>query len=354
MRKLFIILLSALSLTTLAQQPAWYNDAQRLADYPAGKYFTGFSEGSRQGNERPEVTRKRIEDLARAEAAATIRVHVENTTDINGMSKTLETMEGTFYRSIEEFSSRTTTTVSMEVLGLQVESWQNPSTGTIAAFAWVKKTKLIKLLEQTITVNLTKIGTALDQIDQLVASGQKMQARDIALKTMPLFGEVDAAQKLLAAVDEDADDESLQLQLTRTLQHRLTAVVAQLKNGINIYLNCTANMFGSNYDDLSSAIQGDLSPLGCSFVSSASQADWAITVTAPARQYNKADFGEYSSYFAYVDATVIITKTATGQCIHKSVISEKGGHTMNYEQAAREAYRTIVPKISALIKQQIQ
>ena len=142
-----LTVLLALSLNVFAQQPTWYNDAQRLADYPAGKYFTGFSEGSRQGNERLEVTRKRMEDLARAEAAATIRVHVENTTDINGMSKTLETMEGTFYRSIEEFSSRTTTTVSMEVLGLQVESWQNPSTGTIAAFAWVKKSKLIKLLE---------------------------------------------------------------------------------------------------------------------------------------------------------------------------------------------------------------
>ena len=157
----------------------------------------------------------------------------------------------------------------------------------------------------------------------------------------------------VAAVDEDADEESLQLQLTRTLQHRLTELVAQLQHGINIYLNCTANMFGTNYDDLASAIQGDLSPIGCSFVSSASQADWAITITAPARQYNKTDFGGYSSYFAYVDATVVITKTATGQCIHKSVISEKGGHTLNYEQAARDAYRSIVPKISELIKQQI-
>ena len=352
--KLFtVIALCTIALSAFAQQPAWYNDAQRNADYPAGKYFTGFSEGSREGNERPEVTRKRIENLARAEAAATIRVYIQNTTDINGLSKTIETMEGTFYQSIEEFSSRTTTSVKMEIPGLQVETWQNPSTGTIAAFAWVKKSTLIKQLEKTITVGLTKIETALDQIDQFVASGQKMQAREIAINTLPQFGEVDEAQKLLAAVDEDADEESLQLQLTRTLQHRLTELVAQLQHGINIYLNCTANMFGTNYDDLASAIQGDLSPIGCSFVSSASQADWAITITAPARQYNKTDFGGYSSYFAYVDATVVITKTATGQCIHKSVISEKGGHTLNYEQAARDAYRSIVPKISELIKQQI-
>ena len=165
---------------------------------------------------------------------------------------------------------------------------------------------------------------------------------------------MDEAQKLLATVDENADEESLQLQETRTLQRRLIELIAQLKNGINIYLACTANMFGTDYSDLAATIQGNLSPIGCTFVSSAAESDWAITVTAPARQYNKVDYGSVSTYFAYVDATVIITKTATGQCIHKSVITEKGGHTHNYEQAARDAYRSIAPKISALIKEKIQ
>lgn len=354
MKKLIILLLSAFSLTAVAQQPAWYDDNQRMADYPLEKYFTGFSEGQRHSGENNNAALKRISDAARAEAASTIRVRVKNTTTNNGLSQTIESLNGTFYRSVEEFESKTTTSTDIQIPGLQIETWQNPSSGTIAAFAWVKKSTLIKQLEKTITVGLTKIETALDQIDQLVANGQKMQARDLALKTMPQFGEVDEAQKMLAAVDEDADEESLQLQQTRTLQHRLTEIIANLKNGINIYLDCKADLFGANYSALKGEIQGALSPMGCTFVRSAAEADWMIVVSATAREYNKSDFGGLSTYFAYVDAKISIKKGTTEQRIYEDAISEKGGHTHNFEQAARDAYKYISPKISKIIKEQIQ
>ena len=353
MKKLLFFMLTAVVLTAVAQQPAWYDAARRSADYPAGQYFTGYAEGQRLGSERQEAAQKRLQDAARTEAASSIRVHVQNTTTNTGLSRTLKTMEGTFRSSMRELATSTTTSVDMQIPGLQVETWQNPQSGTIAAFAWVKKATLIKQLEKTITVCLTKAETALDQADQLVATGQKMQARDAATKTLPLFGEADEAQKLLAAVDEDADEESLQLQQTRALQNRLTGMIAQLKNGIGIYLQCRADMFGTNYSDLAGAIQGELSELGCNFVSSPAQADWAVYVTAPARKYNKADIGGMSTYFAYVDATVTVDKTATGQRVYAGSLSEKGGHTHNYEQAARDAYRNAAPKISALIKEQI-
>lgn len=354
MKHLLLILLSALSLTMWGQTaPDWYDSDMCRSLYPTGKYFTGFSEDMRRSNERLDMAVKRISDAARAEAASSIRVHVSNETSNEGLSRTLESMKGTFYQSLETFSTRTTTSTDMEIPGLQVETWQNPQTGTIAAFAYVKKSTLIKQLEKTITVGLTKIETALDQVEQLVATGQKLQARDIATKTLPQFKEVDEAQKLLAAVDENADEESLQLQETRMLQNRLTGFVTQLKHGINIYLSCSADMFGTNYAALKSEIQGELSKIGCSFVTSATQSDWAIYIKAPAREYNKIETGGISSYFCYVDATITIDKTTTGQRIFEDKISEKGGHTLNYEQAARDAYKYIAPKIVKIINEQI-
>ena len=305
-------------------------------------------------SESIEAATSRLKDAARVEALSTIRVHVQNTTVNQALSQTLRTMEGTFRQSAREFSSSTKTTVDIEIPGLQIEVWQNPQNGNIAAFAYVKKATLIRQLEKKITVGLTKIETSLDQIDQMVANGQKMQARDLAQKTLPQFYEVDESQKLLAAVDEDADEESLQLQETRTLQNRLTGMVAQLKNGINIYLLCNAYMFGPSYATLKEEIQGALSPMGCTFVRSAEQADWAVQVTAKAREYNAFTTGNVTSYYVYVDATIIVEKTATGQRIYENQISEKGGHTHNYEQAARQAYKDISPKISKIIKEQIQ
>lgn len=354
MKKLLIILLSVLSLTVVAQtEPNWYDNDMRRSFYPAGQYFIGFAEGQRMGNESLEAATSRLKNAARVEALSTIRVHVQNTTINQSLSQTLRTMEGTFRQSAREFSSATQTTVDMEIPGLQIEAWRNPQNGNIAAFAYVKKATLIRQLEKKITVGLTKIETSMDQIDQLVANGQKLQARSLAEKTVPQFAEIDEAQKILAAVDENADEESLQLQETRTLQHRMTGLVAQLKNGLNIFLSCHAYMFGQNYNALKGEIQGELSKLGSSFVSNAAQSDWAVYVTATAREYNKNTFGDVSTYFAYVDVQIIIEKTATGQRIYEDAISEKGGHTHNYEQAARQAYRDLSPKISAIIKQQI-
>ncbi len=353
MKKLIILLLSAFSLTTVAQQPNWYSDSDREANYPRGQYFIGFAEGQQQSGESAEAAISRMKNAARVEAMSTIRVHVQNTTVNQALSQTLRTMEGTFRQSAREFSSATTTNVDMEIPGLQVEAWRNPKMGEIAAFAYVKKATLIRQLEKKITVGLTKIETSLDQIDQLIATGQKMQARELAQKTLPQFYEIDETQKILAAVDENADEETLQLQETRTLQQRLTGIIANLKHGINIYLSCTADMFGTNYSALRAEIQGELSKLGCTFVSSAADSDWAVYINAPARQYNKSNFGEVSTFFCYVDANIRITKTATGQQIFEDQISEKGGHTLGFEQAARDAYKQISPKISAIIKQQI-
>lgn len=353
-KKLIIILLSAFSLTAVAQQPNWYSDGDRETNYPRWQYFIGFAEGKKQSGESLEAAMSRLKNAAKVEAVSTIRVHVQNTTVNQALSQTLRTMEGTFRQSSREFSSATTTNVDMEIPGLQVEAWRNPQTGDLAAFAYVKKATLIRQLEKKITVSLTKIETSLDQIDQLIATGQKLQARELAQKTLPQFYEVDETQKILAAVDENADEESLQLQETRTLQHRLTGIIANLKNGINIYLICNAYMFGQTYNALKGEIQSALSPMGCTFVRNTQDADWIITVTATAREYNKSDFGGVSSYFAYVDAKISIEKGATGQRVYEDAISEKGGHTHNYEQAARTAYKDISPKISKIIKEQIQ
>lgn len=353
MKKLLIIFFSALSVMAVAQQPNWVDDGQRAANYPKSKYFTGFAEGQKTSNERLEAAMERLKSAARVEALSTIRMHVKSETTSNVLNETMETMDAWEEKMYESLNIRTTTKVEMEIPGLQVEAWRNPQNGNIAAFAYVKKSTLIKQLEKKITVCLTKIETAMDQLDQQIAAGQKMQARDAAPKILPQFHELDEAQKILAAVDEDAEEESLQLLPTRALRARLTQIIADLKNGIRIYLSCNAKIFNANYPTLKGEIQGELSKLGCTFVNSAAQADWAVYVTAQAREHNKADFGSMSTYFVYVEANIAVEKTATGQRIYENEISEKGGHTQSFEKAAREAYKEISPAVSTLIKEQI-
>ena len=334
--------------------PEWCDHDLRRVAYPDSEYFTGYAEGVPTGSERVEVATQRLKDAARVEALSTIRVHVKNNTTNNALSQTLRSSEGTFRQSMREFTSSTTTSVDMKIPGLQIESWRNPQTGTIAAFAYVKKSTLIRQLEKQITVALTKVEMSLDQIDQLIATGQKLQARSVAENALPLFAEVDEAQKLLVAVDVEATEETLMLPETRTLQQRLMAMVAQLKNALTICFRADAKIFNSAYPDLQAELQGHLSKLGCNFVTAPSTADWVIDIAAQAREHNVMTMGNVSTYFVYVDANIAITKTATGQRVYENMFSEKGGHTHNYDQAARDAYKYLLPKLREVLDDYIK
>lgn len=226
MRRFTLLLMLLLTtVTVLSQNPIWYEHDSRRQAYPDDQYFTGFAEGQQLANERLENATQRVKDAARVEAVSTVRVHVQNTTINQALSQTLRTMDGTFRESAREFSSATKTSVNIEIPGLQIEAWTNPDNGNIAAFAYVKRVTLIRLLQKKIIVGLTKIESSLDRIDQLIASGQKMQARELAEQTMQQILDIDETQKILAAVDPDADEESLQLQETRALHQRLMQVI---------------------------------------------------------------------------------------------------------------------------------
>ncbi len=354
MKKLLLIFLSVLSLTAFAQQPNWYDANQRAVSYPKGSYFTGIAYGEVRSNESAGAAMERLKVAARTEAVSTISVHVKNETELHTHDESFQSIDAWSETIRETYDSKTKTTVNLEIPGLQVEAWKNPSSNEVVAFAYIKKSTLARQMDKQVTAGLTRIETILENTEQLIAQGQKLEARENIKKAFPHFQEVEQAQRILIVADPMSDAESLQLAETKNLQSRLMAIITDLKNGINIYLSCTADMFGSNFSTLKSEIQGELSKMGCTFVTKATQADWAVYVTAPARQYNASTFGKTTIYFAYVDANIVIEKMATGQRIYENQVSVKGGHTINYEQAARQAYIDISPKLSAIIKQQIQ
>ena len=176
--------------------PTWTDYDMRQLEYPDSEYFTGYAEGAPMTGERQEVATQRLKDAARVEAVSTIRVHITNQSTNDLISQQLSNMEGEFWNVMNTFASSTTTSVDMKIPGLQIDAWRDPETGMLAAFAYVKKSTLIQQLLKQITTSLTKVEMSLDQVDQLVATGQKLQARTAAEKAMPLFAEVDEAQRV--------------------------------------------------------------------------------------------------------------------------------------------------------------
>lgn len=209
-------------------------------------------------------------------------------------------------------------------------------------------------LTRNIAFELGKIEGALPQINILLKKGEKAQAREMVNEALQKLSKIEADQRTLAQIDETADEETLMLEQVQFLKQYLVNKANLLRNAIALYISCDAQLFDEDYPTFLKDIQGELSKQGVSFVDSIEQADWSITIKATSREHNVIKNGEFATYFAYVDAQLAIDKISNGKRIFEDAMSAKGGHTYNYDKAAREAYHDLVPMISAIIKEQIQ
>ena len=338
-----------------AQAPDWYNAASRKMHYSPETWYTGYVEGELQNGESLEKAMSRLKDAARVELVSTIRTSVEQTMQ-EWTSSDLQQSTTSFEEQIREtFVSETRISSSIrDIPGLKIEAYHNPNTKQIAAFAYVKRTTLIAQLTRRIAMETGKAQSSLAQVELFIHNGQKPEAQKMMETVLQQVAKIEDSQSLLAVVDENADEESLQMKETHKIKQTLTNMYAQLQNAIKIYLQCGTKLFDSEYTMLVGKIRGELSSLGVSFVNDAEQSNWAIFIDVSAREGKKYEYSGGVIYYAYVDAQIRIIKTATGQHIYENVITEKDGHAEGYTQAAVLAYQHIAPKISEIIKQNIQ
>lgn len=354
MKKLFLFILLCGSMVVLADKvkaPDWMDALMRENIYPAEKYYTGFASSSANKGEDKATLYDRVQQNARVSAVSSIQVSVEQTVD--RYIKNIQS-HGTASTTDIMTSYAETRTSIKDIPGLKVDIWENPKTGEVSAFAWIKVSDLSNRLMRRIAANTGKIETELRNIEMLVAKGEKVQARNNLPAIQTMLADVESDQRVMLCIDASVTDEDLSMDDVNKLKDRYRALNAELKNGIAIFLDCKADLFGSNFPAFKGEIQGALSPFGCSFVNSPEEADWIIIVITTTREYNTTTYGNLKTYFVYVDANIAIDKGRTHQRIYENKISEKGNHTLSNEQAARDGYKKISPKISAIIKEHIQ
>jgi len=348
----FTIALCVLSFLAYAQEPDWFESKNRMAFYPTNVFFSGFAMDELRPGADVEAGLEHVKAAARAEAVSTIQVYVQSVKNDKTRSESYQTMSKYVEEVYQQFSSNTTIATKMDIPGLKIDSYKKGN--IVAAFAYVKKSDLKRQLEKQITMGLTRIETQLDNIDELMNNGQKMEARKRLEPIINEFMPIEKNQELLIAVDADADAESLQLNDAKALQQRYAKMRTALKNGIYVALHCNNDLFGSSYDTMTEQIKGNLAPLGCTFTNNDSEADWIVTINTAAREYSQSNFGSVSTFYAYVDSKISIKNAKTGQIIYADELSIKGGDTNDYIRAGVAGYKELTPQWSKIIKEQIQ
>jgi len=197
------------------------------------------------------------------------------------------------------------------------------------------------------------VDAALPQINVLIKKGEKAQAKGMTENALKQIEDLILSHKRLTQLEESELGEVPSLVDIQEIKLYLIKKLNQLRY-TNIYIQCEAELFSNDYSLFCEEVRTHLSDESISFVESADASDWAITIQSKAREHNKSDFGNMSSYTAYVDVRIIVVKEANGKRIIDKTISEKGVSPFGFDQAAQDGYKKISPKISSIIREQIE
>ena len=296
--------------------PFWCNDTWRATNYPREQYVQGFVIGTIQAGETIEQTYQRLKEKAQAEALQNIIATQNAIKDIPNLS---------------------------------VESWHNPKTNEVFAFAWAKKEDLTRTLKKQIISRVTRAEMAIEKAEGLLAEGEKGAARKTIAKAIEHLQQVEEQQKVVQSVDGNTEMEDIAFAESNALKQRATTLHQQLKHGVSVYIGGEITIFDKSYPTFIQQIKQEISPIGCTFTTNEVDADWVVRLHGTTQEYNTMQNSSYSAFVVMADVAIEIAKR--GQIIYSGNVSQKGVHTNNTEQAAKGAYSEASKAIAAQINE---
>lgn len=355
MKHLLTYLLFLVSLTAFCQAPpVWFDSAMRDLKYPKDAYFTGFAIGEKEPGEFNDAAVRRISDAAKAEAVSSIRMTVSKVMNTNAYSSLTTGSNGISEVSVEEFSSSTTMQIGIkDIPGLLSEVWTDPKKGTIAAFAYVGKSELLRKVDRRLTVNMTKLELSVEELRNFFEAGRFKDADDAVKASSALAADIEEDQLLLISIDEKHSDEDLQIQRFNELKHSVLSIRDSLKDGVPVFLCCSAEIFGNAYQEFENDIKASLSKLQCHLVESPENAERIIELNASVTEHSKSEIYNFRNYFCYVNVDIKLNDTVKGICLYEGRLSQKGCHTNCYDEAAKNGYGEIIGKVIQVIEEHL-
>lgn len=296
--------------------PSWCNNEWRANSYPRELYLQGFIVGEPQTGESVEQTLQRLKEKAQAEVLQNINLAANMIKYISNLS---------------------------------VESWHNPQTNDVFAFAWIKKEDLTRNLKKQIISHVTRAEMALEEAEGLLAEGEKGAANKAIAKAMEQLQQVEEQQTIVQNVDVTPHMEDIAFAESNVLKQRVTKLQQQLKHGVTVYIAGNVTIFDKSYPTLIQQIKQEISPIGCTFITNEAEADWIIRLQGTTQEYNTLQKKSYSAFVVMADVAIEIEKKE--QIIYSGNVSKKGVHTNNTELAAKEAYSEASKDIAAQISE---
>jgi len=120
-----------------------------------------------------------------------------------------------------------------------------------------------------------------------------------------------------------------------------------------VFLDSHTIAGGYTYTGVRTQIASALSEAGYIIVHTPTDADWAVSVTGQTLDMQQTDFGSISYYAVKVEVTILIDRGNFRQRRYEGLLTEKGRHTIGFDEAATEAYNKMIPQLQETIIQHL-
>lgn len=319
-------------------------------DYPAewkkyvgGRYLSDIQQGYNDRGMTEEAYKNYLADIARGNLARQLEIKVNDfaTTSRHSVNGDVSIN----YESQLEISTQ------IKLKHVKTQMTYNTYTREGFAIAYIDKSAAARAYKNDIELIIADVEKSLANARNYKNNGLKTQAKGELNEALPTLQQANDLFFALTFFDESTNYRYL-LNKCSNLEQSIKKLLTELDHAIVICVQCKADKYGVTYKNLGNEVKGVLSARGCSFTTDPTKADYVIKINATARKHAHSTFGNTTTYFAYVDASISITNKKS-QRIYEDVISVKGG-SINYELAANDAYKKVSKQIGGAVSENIE
>lgn len=311
--------------------------------YVGGRYLSDIQQGYNDRGMTEDAYKNYLADIARGNLARQLEVNVKDfaTTSRHSVNGNVSID----YQSQLEISSQ------IKLKHVKTQMTYNPYTREGFAIAYIDKDAAANAYKNDIELIISNVEKALANARNYKSNGLKTQAKEELYGALSELEQTDDLFFALTFFDDSTNYRYL-LSKCSNLEQSIKKLLTELDHAIVICVQCKADKYGSPYSTLGNEVKGVLSARGCSFTNDPKKADYLIKIDATARKHAHSAFGNTTTYFAYVDASISISNKQS-QRIYEDVISMKGG-SISYEAAANDAYKKVSKLIGDAVNNSIE
>jgi len=296
----FLWIGASIAVYAQTEPPIWVHDVYRRINYPSEQWHTGFVQDQLKANEDANSKLKTLERDAINRLAESIIVTIEGETQVESGNDNSETGAAGFRQKVKTVTSAT-------LVNLDVNSYYDPSTGMLYAFAAIKRSDLSSYYQKQIMIDINQAETAIESLKQYIAAGKKSSARSKIKETNRMLDDIGLYRTMLHVANADTTSNNAMKPGREDELHRaLEQILVGYNMDIIVYMDCQSEQKGANNDTLKNdpgvlcgIITQALNENECAITDDIGKADFVLTlITSTTQRSDGSDSFGIISYYA--------------------------------------------------------